>query len=40
MPEFGDASFDAVLDKGTMDAILCGDSAQANAAAMLAECSR
>jgi ubiquinone/menaquinone biosynthesis C-methylase UbiE len=32
--------FDAVLDKGTLDAILCGEKSYDNAAAMIAEISR
>ncbi|KAF8066419.1 EEF1AKMT4 [Scenedesmus sp. PABB004] len=40
MPEFDDASFDGLLDKGTLDAVLCGPDAGANAAAVLEECAR
>lgn len=37
---FPDAYFDAVLDKGTMDSVLCGENSTANAAKMCAEVSR
>ncbi|PNH09834.1 Methyltransferase-like protein 13 [Tetrabaena socialis] len=40
MPEIEDATFDGVLDKGTLDAVLCGEQSAAGAAAMLAECYR
>ncbi|GIL80063.1 hypothetical protein Vretimale_12887 [Volvox reticuliferus] len=40
MPEFADCSFEGVLDKGTLDAILCGEQSTQNAAAMLQECFR
>ncbi|GLI71241.1 hypothetical protein VaNZ11_016349 [Volvox africanus] len=40
MPEFADSSFEGVLDKGTLDAILCGEQSTQNAAAMLQECFR
>lgn len=40
MPEFKDCSFEGVLDKGTLDAILCGEKSAQHAAAMLAECFR
>ncbi|GLC57184.1 hypothetical protein PLESTB_001196300 [Pleodorina starrii] len=41
MPQFGDGAFGGgVLDKGTLDALLCGDSDEADAAAMLRECHR
>eukprot|EP00775_Hariotina_reticulata_P002306 gene2306-2614_t len=40
MPDFKDASFQAVIDKGTLDAILCGEHASSNAANMLQECTR
>jgi len=33
-------TFDVVIDKGTLDAILCGDNSTANAEAMLREISR
>jgi EEF1A lysine methyltransferase 4 len=38
--EFGDASFDAVLDKGTMDSILCGEGSINNVANLCMEVSR
>lgn len=38
--EFADASFDIVLDKGTMDSILCGENSTANANKALTEVSR
>jgi hypothetical protein len=40
MPQFADASFAAVLDKGTLDALLCGGTAAADAAAALREAHR
>lgn len=38
--EFGDASFNVVLDKGTMDSILCGKGSIENVAKMCNEVSR
>ncbi len=38
--EFGDGSFDAVLDKGTMDSILCGEGSINNVANLCMEVSR
>jgi hypothetical protein len=40
MPEFKDGAYDAVIDKGTLDAVLCGEHAGDNATSMLDECSR
>mmetsp|Transcript_34017 Transcript_34017/g.101200 ORF Transcript_34017/g.101200 Transcript_34017/m.101200 type:complete len:123 (-) Transcript_34017:103-471(-) len=40
MPEFEDASFSGVLDKGTLDALMCGDTAEEDASRMLSEISR
>ena len=40
LPEFEDGTFGCVLDKGTLDAILCGSQAFANASAAIAECFR
>lgn len=40
MPQFADSSFEAVLDKGTMDAMACGEEAAADIHDMLAESSR
>lgn len=37
MPMFEDDCFSAVLDKGTMDAMLCAEDDTGNAAKMLAE---
>lgn len=37
MPQYQDASFHGVLDKGTLDALLCGDSDEIDAAAVLGE---
>ena len=37
MEDFGDATFDAAVDKGTLDAILCGENSTANAQKMLSE---
>jgi len=38
--QYQDGSFDAVIDKGTFDSILCGDGSGPNAAQMLAEIHR
>ena len=38
--EIADESFGTVIDKGTLDAILCGDNAHESAARLLLECSR
>ena len=38
--QFGDGIFDAVIDKGTFDSILCGDGSGPNAAMMLQEVHR
>eukprot|EP00624_Nannochloropsis_granulata_P006983 evm.model.NODE_5768_length_38717_cov_23.994007.6 len=38
--DFGDASFNVVLDKGTMDSILCGKGSITNVASMCMEVSR
>ncbi|PNH07189.1 Methyltransferase-like protein 13 [Tetrabaena socialis] len=40
MPQYGDASFGGLLDKGTLDALLCGESEEADSLAMLLECQR
>lgn len=40
MPEFKDESFDVVIEKSTLDAILCGDKSFLNAAKMLKEVQR
>lgn len=40
MPEFGDCSFGAVIDKGTLDAILCSPTALADGTRMLREAHR
>ena len=37
---FPSSHFDVVLDKGTLDAILCGAESNRHAAAMLSECQR
>ncbi|KAF6262157.1 S-adenosyl-L-methionine-dependent methyltransferase [Scenedesmus sp. NREL 46B-D3] len=37
MPQYPDAGFSGVLDKGTLDALLCGDTEAADAAALLGE---
>ncbi|KAM5568592.1 hypothetical protein ABKV19_016241 [Rosa sericea] len=37
MNAFQTASFDAVIDKGTLDSLLCGSNSQQNAAQMLSE---
>ena len=38
--EFEDGSYDVAVDKGTLDAILCGSDSNINANLMLSECSR
>lgn len=40
MPQFVDNQFEGVLDKGTLDAMLCGDNDEPDAASMMSECSR
>jgi len=40
MPEMATESFDSAVDKGTMDAILCGEGSAENTDKMLAEVSR
>ncbi|GMJ12327.1 hypothetical protein like AT3G17365 [Hibiscus trionum] len=40
MSPFQSGSFDAVIDKGTLDSILCGNNSRQNAAQMLDEVSR
>lgn len=40
MPQFPDSSFSAVLDKGTLDTLLCGGNAYRDVANMLAEVRR
>ena len=40
MPQYEDAAFAAVIDKGTLDAIMCGEHAEADAVAMVLECHR
>jgi hypothetical protein len=37
MPQYGDAVFAGVLDKGTLDALLCGDTEATDVAALLGE---
>eukprot|EP01017_Pseudomicrothorax_dubius_P000311 TRINITY_DN0_c1537_g1_i1.p1 TRINITY_DN0_c1537_g1~~TRINITY_DN0_c1537_g1_i1.p1 ORF type:complete len:223 (+),score=60.38 TRINITY_DN0_c1537_g1_i1:46-714(+) len=38
--DFGDGSFDCVVDKGTLDAVLCGEMSTTNAHKMLSEVHR
>jgi EEF1A lysine methyltransferase 4 len=38
--EFEDGSFDVSLDKGTLDAVLCGESSHTNAQKMISEVHR
>jgi len=38
--EFDTGAFDCVIDKGTLDSILCGDSSTTNAAKMIGEIHR
>jgi SAM-dependent methyltransferase len=40
MPQFDSQFVGAVLDKGTLDAIMCGDAAESDALAMVYECHR
>lgn len=40
MTGFGDGTFDCVIDKGTLDSILCGDGSGPNAHMMLSEIHR
>ena len=40
MPQYPTAFFDAVVDKGTLDALMCGDQADSNVDDMLQEASR
>ena len=40
MSEFGECTFDAVIDKGTFDSILCGFDSRPNSLAMLSEVNR
>ena len=40
MPQYADSSFGAVLDKGTMDAMACGERAAIDIHSMLTEISR
>ncbi|KAF0898076.1 hypothetical protein E2562_001743 [Oryza meyeriana var. granulata] len=40
MAEFESGSFDAVIDKGTLDSIMCGQNSQENASKMLEEVNR
>mmetsp|Transcript_8531 Transcript_8531/g.13844 ORF Transcript_8531/g.13844 Transcript_8531/m.13844 type:complete len:209 (+) Transcript_8531:182-808(+) len=38
--DFKDETFDCIVDKGTMDSILCGEGSTGNVAKMLSECVR
>lgn len=38
--EFEDGSFDVVLDKGTIDSLLCGESSTSNSSKMISEIHR
>ena len=38
--EFPDESFDVVVDKGTMDSVLCGEGSTSNVGKALSECTR
>lgn len=40
MPQYQSSSFGSILDKGTLDAMACGDHAYASIGAMLMEASR
>jgi len=40
MPQFANASFDVIIDKGTLDAILCGTDSMKHSTSMLAEMHR
>ena len=37
---YNDSTFDLIIDKSTIDAILCGDKPYVNTAKMLKECNR
>ena len=39
MPMFADSSFQFIIDKGTMDSVLCGQDSRTNAITMLEVCS-
>ena len=38
--KYNDESFDLIIDKSTIDALLCGDKAYLNVAIMMNECQR
>jgi ubiquinone/menaquinone biosynthesis C-methylase UbiE len=38
--KYNDESFDLIIDKSTIDALLCGDKAYLNVAMMMNECQR
>jgi len=38
--DFPDETFDAIVDKGTMDSVLCGEGSTGNVGKMLSECVR
>jgi len=38
--DFPDETFDCIVDKGTMDSILCGEGSTGNVAKILSECVR
>lgn len=40
LPQFSDGSFDAILDKGTLDSLMCGEHAGDSSMQMLEECHR
>jgi hypothetical protein len=40
LPQYQDASFDAILDKGTLDSLMCGAHAGDNTLQMMEECHR
>lgn len=40
LPQHKDCSFDVVLDKGTLDSLMCGEHAGDDSSNMLEECHR
>jgi hypothetical protein len=40
LPQYADGSFDAILDKGTLDSLMCGEHAGDSSMQMLEECHR
>jgi len=40
LPQYKDCSFGAIIDKGTLDSVMCGEHAGDNSVQMLEECHR